>query len=93
MYQVEQRIQINQSIVCAELDQEMVLLNVETGKYFGLDSIGTRIWELLTNGADEEGIIASLLNEYEVDPVQLRRDVSEFLNALRDKNLVQSVGS
>lgn len=93
MHQVVQRIEVNQSIVCAELDQEMVLLNVETGKYFGLDSTGTRIWELLADGADEEGIVAALLNEYEVDPIQLRRDVSGFLASLSEKNLVQLVGS
>lgn len=80
---------INESVVCAELDGEMVLLNVETGIYFGLDPLGSRIWALLTAGVDEAGICDALLAEYDVEPVRLRADVSTFLTVLETRGLVR----
>jgi len=81
------KLAINESVVCAELDDEMVLLNVETGIYFGLDAVGTRIWALLTQGATEDEIVSQLLDEYEVQPTELRADVSSFLDTLQSKGL------
>ena len=80
---------VNESVVAAELDEEMVLLNVETGIYYGLDPVGTRIWSLLAAGAAEEEIIARLGNEYEAEGSQIRADVGEFLGALAARGLVR----
>jgi hypothetical protein len=85
------RVQVNESVVCAELDQEAVLLNVETGVYFGLDPIGTAIWKLLEAGSTEEDIIRQLTAEYEVELVQIQTDMAEFLDLLSSKGLVQVV--
>lgn len=81
------KLTINDTVVCAELDDEMVLLNVETGIYFGLDAVGTRIWTLLTEGATEDEIVTRLLDEYEVSPADLSADVSSFLDDLQSKGL------
>ncbi|MGH2457754.1 MAG: PqqD family protein [Chloroflexota bacterium] len=81
------KLTINETVVCAELDDEMVLLNVETGIYFGLDAVGTQIWTLLTEGATEDEIVARLLDEYEVPAPELRGDVSSFLDDLQAKGL------
>ena len=80
---------VNESVVAAELDEEMVLLNVETGIYYGLDPVGTRIWSLLADGAVEDEIVARLGDEYEADPSQIRADVVGFVGALMAKGLVR----
>ncbi len=77
----------NESVVCAELDEEAVLLNIETGIYFGLDAVGTRIWNMLKEGVTESSIVDQLLEEYDVEPARLRADVAEFLDQLAAKAL------
>ena len=83
------RVIVNDSVVFAELDQEAVLLNVETGVYFGLDELGTEIWNLLAKGATENEIVDRLGAEYEVEPDQLRADVREFFELLLRNGLVR----
>lgn len=88
MYLPQQKIRVNESIVCSELDDEMVLLNVETGVYFGLDAIGAEIWKLLVKGASEDEIVIRLLEEYDVQPEMVRVDVTAFVGALTSKGIV-----
>jgi hypothetical protein len=57
-----ERMAPNESVVYAELDDEAVLLNVETGLYFGLDPIGVQIWKLLTDGVSKDQIADRLLS-------------------------------
>jgi hypothetical protein len=79
---------INSSVVSAELDGEMVLLDIESGIYFGIDPVGTIIWNKLSEGADVEVIISSILSEYDIDADTVRADVATFIETLRDKNLI-----
>jgi hypothetical protein len=79
---------INQSVVFAELGDEAVLLNTDTGIYFGLDTVGSRIWALLAEGMREEQIHGQLLREYAVRSDQLRDDIARFLRGLEDRGLV-----
>jgi hypothetical protein len=84
---LQRSLSINESVVCAELDGEAVLLNVETGIYFGLDEVGTRIWNLLVAGAGIPEIVDRMLEEYEVDAEQLRADLMTFGEQLVAKGL------
>ncbi len=80
----------SQSAVYAALDDGAVLLNTDSGVYYGLDPVGTRIWELVgsTDGASEEQIVRELGAAYDVDDDQLRSDVSEFLTVLEARGLL-----
>lgn len=90
MRTVQRTFHLNESVVAAELDNEMVLLNVETGLYFGLDELGTRIWSLLSAEMNEEAIVDHILAEYDVDRLQVEVDVREFVDHLEAKGLVIS---
>jgi hypothetical protein len=79
------------TIVGAEVESEMVLLDIEAGDYFGLDEVGTAIWRRLGQGASEDEIVSSLIIEYEVDPEQLRSDVRAFVRLLHAKGLVEII--
>lgn len=81
------RLAINEAVVFAALNDEAVLLHIETGIYFGLDETGARIWTLLSEGYTEEAIIGKLLEEYDVEPALLRSDVTTFLANLLNKGL------
>ncbi|HEX5165638.1 MAG TPA: PqqD family protein [Thermomicrobiales bacterium] len=80
-------IHINPSIVSADLDNETVLLNVETGLYFGLDELGSLIWSMLAEGESRETISERLLAIYDVEPVRLLHDVDAFLDLLEANGL------
>lgn len=82
---------INQAVVDTQVGDEAVLLHVESGVYYGLDPVGTRIWGLLAQGTSEEEIIDRLLHEYVVEPMRVRSDVGAFLQALTSRGLMQEV--
>lgn len=79
--------------MAATLDDETVLLNVVSGVYFGLDEVGTRIWQLLVDGGDADSIVRQLADEYDTSVVQLQSDVATFLAELEVNGLVRGVAS
>ena len=87
----EGTIRSGESVVYAELEDEAVLLNVASGIYYGLDSTGAFIWQLLAEGCGKDELVARLGEEFDADVEQLRRDVDEFLRALESKGLL-SIG-
>jgi len=71
------------------LDQEAVLLNLETERYFGLDATGTRMWQLLTTSSNIDTAYQELLAEYDVEPELLRANLTELLDRLVENGLLQ----
>lgn len=78
-------------LVAADLDQKKVMMSIESGKYYGLDEIGTRIWELLEKKPAFCELVQELLKEYDVDEAACRRDLLSFLNKLYDQGLITIV--
>lgn len=76
-------------VVAADMDGEMVMISITSGKYYGLDTVGSRIFELLEVPKSLSELVRLLCEEYEVEPEQCRADVLEFLNALRGEGLVK----
>jgi hypothetical protein len=85
------KITTSESVVDAVLGDEAVLLNIQSGVYFGLNAVGTRIWELLVQGTTQEEIVDRLRNEYDAEPAQLRTDVEGFVQSLAAKGLTRNV--
>jgi hypothetical protein len=79
------------SVVAAALDDEMVLLNVETGTYFGLDEVGALIWGLVAEELDDTAIVARITSDYDIDELQARSDLHAFIDQLTAKGLLQEV--
>lgn len=88
---VSRRFTVDDCIIAAELDSELVLLNIEAGIYFGLDTMGTTIWHLIENGLDESQIKDHLLNEFDVTEETVQSDLKEFLGQLIDKGILHVV--
>ena len=85
------RVAVPQHVMVRVLDNEAVLLNLETEKYFGLDQTGTRMWQLLTAAPSIDGAFHELLDEYDVAPELLRANLTELLSRLVDHGLLQIV--
>lgn len=78
----------NDELIVASIDGELVMLSVEKGQYFGIEGVGTRIWELLESPKTEDSIIESIIEEFEVDEATCRRDVVEFLDRMLEMELI-----
>jgi hypothetical protein len=64
-------------VLAQKLDDEMVLLQLESETYFGLDDVGSTMWEHLTTADSIDSAYQALLDVYEVEPDQLRADLQE----------------
>jgi len=84
------RVAIPETVLFRDLDGEAVLLATESGKYFGLNEVGTRMWSLLHLHGDVEAVCNALLAEYDVPEARLREDVVGFVGALADRGLVEN---
>ena len=82
-------ISISKAVLAQELQDETVLLDLDSENYFGLDSVGTRIWQLLNEGMDETDMVDILLGEYEVEREVLEKDISELLIRLNEAGLIK----
>ncbi|HXJ06093.1 MAG TPA: PqqD family protein [Candidatus Acidoferrum sp.] len=71
------------------LDKESVLLNLETERYFGLDEIGTRMWQLVTTAPSIDAAYRELQREFDVEPELLRLHLTELLGRLVGNGLLQ----
>jgi hypothetical protein len=86
---LEDRVRVRPGVLFRELDGEGVLLEMDSGRYFGLDDVATRIWALLGEHARLSTVHERLLAEYEVAEEQLRSDLLSFVQALLDHNLLE----
>jgi hypothetical protein len=76
------------SVICRELSGETVLLNLESGVYYGLDAVGTRVWQLLMQGCTIASVRDTMIEEYDVAPDVLNADVMRLVGELRDRGIV-----
>lgn len=75
--------------VFRQLDSGGVILNVENGEYFQLNSTGRVIWETLGDGAERESLIEKLVEVFDVGSHQAAADVDQFLTELKDRSLIR----
>lgn len=72
----------------AEIDNEIVALSIEQGTCYGLNRVGSRIWNLLATPTRISDVCATLLSEYRVDPGVCERQVLDLLEELRAEGLI-----
>jgi Coenzyme PQQ synthesis protein D (PqqD) len=75
-------------VVYTALEDDAVLLNLETGSYYSLNEVGTAIWQLLDSTASDEDLVDRLTAEYEVERERAQSSVSTFLQELERAQLV-----
>jgi hypothetical protein len=83
-----ERATVPTNVLIRFLDQESVLLNLETERYFGLDAVGTRMWQVATAAATVEAALAQLLEEYDAPEERLRADLAKLLDRLVENGLI-----
>lgn len=72
-----------------EVGDEVVLLDLASERYFGLDPVGTRIWELLPERQDLADILTSLCEEFDAEPARIEHDLLTLVLSLSEAGLVK----
>jgi Coenzyme PQQ synthesis protein D (PqqD) len=75
--------------VSCSLDDEVAIVHVRAGIYYGLDPVGARIWELITTPRSVRAVRDALLAEYQVDTERCEGDLVTLLRTMADAGLVE----
>jgi hypothetical protein len=82
------RLEIPENVITRVIDGTIVVLDVDTGRSFTLDEIGSRVWTLLTTEASAQAACNALAAEYAAEPEEIRADVEGLIEALTANGLL-----
>ena len=82
------KISIPAQVMARDVGGEMVILNLESGIYFGLDPVGARIWQFIGGDKTLAEVCDAMLAEYDVSREDIERDVLSLAEALRSQQLI-----
>lgn len=82
------RLTVPERVMTRVVDDTTVLVDIDTGRSFTLDAIGTRVWTLLTTAASAQIAYDALLVEYRADPDQVRTDLGQMIDVLAANHLL-----
>jgi len=73
--------------------EEAVMMSVEVGRYYGLNAVGSRIWELLETPKTVTELCALLSEEFEVEAQTCEAEVLKFVQDLVDNGIVHEAAA
>jgi hypothetical protein len=82
-------IQANNDQISTDMADEMVILNLQDGVYYGLNQVGTFVWKMLQAPVPVRQICDAVVNEYEVDPERCQKDILALLQDLQSHGLIK----
>ena len=85
---VSQRLRPSADVIFRELDGEAVLLDLGSGRYYGLNGVATRVWTLVAGGTPVEGVLEALALEFDAEAPRIATDVEALLADLIDRGLL-----
>jgi len=77
--------------VSCDLSGEAAILNLKSGVYFGLNTVGASIWKLIQEPRTVKEIRDSILEEYEVGSNRCEQDILEILQELSSRGLIEII--
>lgn len=80
--------QIPQTVFIQEIDDEIILLDTTTQEYFSLNEVGKNIIDLISENLTKDEMVEELSNIYEVDKIQIEKDLINFAKLLEEKGLI-----
>ena len=81
-------VRLSADVIFRELDGEAVLLDFASGRYYGLNAVGTRVWTMLAAGETVDGAIEAVVNEFDASEEEVTRDVEELVTELLSRGLL-----
>lgn len=87
--QLTDKVEIPAQIMVRQVGEEMVILDLAGGEYFGLDPVGARIWQLLSEGRNLAEVCETMLTEYDVSQAEIETDLLRLCATMLDKGLIK----
>jgi hypothetical protein len=78
-------------VLDTEIDEQTVMMDIDQGRYFGLNQTGTRIWTLLSQPIVIGDLCGRLTEEFDISREQCEQQLIDFLENLLDRGLLQVV--
>lgn len=91
MLSLNTALRIPANVSFSVVGEDAFILNTYTNKYYALEEVGARLWELINEGKSLKDAHQIILSEYEVDSAQLEQDILELINHLVENALVEIV--
>ena len=88
----QSKVAVSQDQVSCDLSVEAAILNLKSGVYFGLNTVGASIWKLIQEPKTIREIREALVDEYDVEPKRCEKDILELLQELSTYGLIEIVG-
>jgi hypothetical protein len=83
------RLRINKpSVVYEKFDDELVLINLDSGNYYSFEKVGADIWGFVQNGVSETEIIEEISQRYAESLSTIEDAVKKFLSELKEEGLI-----
>lgn len=92
MMNLDTQVTIPSGVMFRDLEGEAVLLELGTGRYFGLNETGTRIWLLLQEHGSLKPVLGAMLEEFDVAEDLLRGELLSFVDTLSSQRLLEIHG-
>jgi hypothetical protein len=85
-----EKFSIPSSVMSRRLGDELVILDLASGTYFGLDAIGARVWHFLETGDSLDALCSELIQEYQVQQEIIRADINRLIEQLSVAGLISN---
>ena len=85
---LHEKVEISPQVIAREVGDELVILELAGASYFGLDAVGTRIWQLLREGKNPAEVCEVMVDEYDVSREEFERDIIILLEELVSRELI-----
>ena len=81
---------VSPEAIAKQVGDEIIILHVGNGTYFGLDAVGSRIWQLMAERKSPSEICEVVLEEYDVSREDLERDIIALIKDLVAQDLIST---
>lgn len=78
----------SQNMIAADVGDEAVILDIQSGYFFQLNRTAALVWGLLESPISAGDLCAKMAESHSVDPAICRGDVTEFIADMRDRGLI-----
>jgi len=80
----------NPDVHCSNLEDESILLNLETGMYYTLNRVGTVMWDLLASEKTLDTILSDICHRFEVSQDVAHKDLSNLVMKMKEEGMIQT---
>ena len=82
-------VQRNSEVIAAEADQDLIMVSIATGSYYGLSDVAREIWDAIERPRMISQLVGDLTTNYQIDPFSCEQQTLSFLEALLDEGLLK----